>query len=60
MTEYDGDTIDFGGEPKKTAESEADGFGKHSPGFMEAPAQVADARDVKGAARPAIPGVEEG
>jgi hypothetical protein len=59
MTEYDGDTVDFGAKPTRTDESESDGYGQHGPGFMEAPAQVADAKDLKGAARPAIPGVEE-
>ena len=30
------------------------------PGYMEAPAEVADAEEVEGAVRPQIPGLSEG
>jgi hypothetical protein len=60
MTEYDADTVDFGAQPKDAAEAESGGYGQSSPGYMEAPAQVADAEGVEGAARPEIPGVSEG
>jgi hypothetical protein len=60
MTEYDGDTVEFGAQRTDAAEAESEGHGQKGPGYMEAPAQVADAEDVEGAARPEIPGVSEG
>ncbi len=60
MTEYDSDTVDFGAQPTDVAEAESEGHGQQGPGYREAPAQVADAEDAEGAARPAIPGLSEG
>jgi hypothetical protein len=62
MTEYDGDTVDFGAQPSAAAEAEREGHGLKGPGYMEAPAAAAtaDAEEVEGAVRPHIPGVSEG
>ncbi len=60
MTQNDGDTVDFGAQPADVAEAGSEGHARHAPGYVEAPAQVADAKEVEGAARPAIPGVSKG
>lgn len=60
MTEFDGETVDFGADPSDAAEAESEGHGLKGPGYMEAPAEAADAEEVEGAARPQIPGISEG
>lgn len=60
MTEYDAETVDFGTQSADAVDAESEGHGWNGPGYMEAPAQVADAEDVEGAARPHIPGISEG
>jgi hypothetical protein len=56
MTEYDAETVDFGAQPAD-AEAEQEGHGLKVPGYMESPAQAADAEEVEGAVRPQIPGI---
>ena len=59
MTEYDAETVDFGAQPAD-AEAEQEGHGLKGPGYMESPAQAADAEEVEGAVRPQIPGITKG
>lgn len=59
MTEYDAETVDFGAQPAD-AEAEQEGHGLKRPGYMESPAQAADAEEVEGAVRPQIPGIKKG
>jgi hypothetical protein len=60
MTEYDAETVDFGADPSDVADAESEGHGMKGPGYVEAPAEVADAEEVEGAVRPQIPGLSEG
>ena len=60
MKEPDGETVDFGAQPSDAA-AESSGHALHRPGYMEAPAQVADAaaEEVEGAVRPQILRISE-
>jgi hypothetical protein len=57
MSEYDGQTVNFGERPTAArASAETSGHAVHFPGYMEAPSQVAGlaAEEVEGEARPQI------
>lgn len=57
MSEYDGQTVDFGERRTATeAGAETSGYAVHRAGYMEAPPQVAGlaAEEVEGEARPQI------